>query len=36
MSKKINIDKSKDSGETNKITKYYFDLTKEYSENTCC
>jgi DNA mismatch repair protein MutS len=32
MSKKINIDKSKDSGETNKITKYYFDLTKEYSE----
>jgi DNA mismatch repair protein MutS len=28
---KIN-NKEKDSGETNKITKYYFDLTKEYSE----
>jgi len=28
---KIN-NKEKDSGETNKITKYYFDLTKEYTE----
>ena len=29
---KDKIIKEKDSGETNKITKYYFDLTKEYSE----